>query len=361
MRTAIVMLMILAIAGSAFAADLGNKAPVKNSDTVIYNNPDVVLQGGDTIFDATVIPGLPYTDSGTTVGYTNDYDEACPYTGSTSPDVVYTYTPAADMLINADLCNSLYDTKIYIYDGGLGLVACNDDFYFGDPCWVYSSRVEGVAVTGGMTYYIVVDGYGGDAGAYELVVEEFEQCFVYCPADAVLEGEPHLGDGYSDAWNGGCNSPEHGFPFQDIFWINDADGLPPYDDGGVAWLCGKSGWYLGSAGEDYRDTDWFQVVAREDGLMEFTVESEYPLYIFKLAPTDCAEVAVELQAEAGCQQPATLSFPVTAGEEIWLWTGPTTFNGPVNEFTYFATLSNNLFDVVPTDEMSFGGVKALYR
>ena len=89
MRTAIVMLMILAIAGSAFAADLGNQAPVKNSDTVIYNNPDVVLQGGDTIFDATVVTGLPYTVSGTTVGYTNDYDEACPYTGSTSPDVVY--------------------------------------------------------------------------------------------------------------------------------------------------------------------------------------------------------------------------------------------------------------------------------
>jgi hypothetical protein len=95
--------------------------------------------------------------------------------------------------------------------------------------------------------------------------------------------------------------------------------------------------------------------------MEMTVESEYDCYIFKLSPLDCANVGVELQAVAGCEAPATLSFPVTAGEEVWLWIGPTTFTGPVTEFTWYATFSNNLFDVVPTDDMTFGGVKALYR
>ena len=357
MRTAIVMLMILAIAGSAFAADLGNKAPVKNSDTVIYNDPDVVLQGGDTIFDATVIPGLPYTDSGTTIGYVNDYDEICPYTGSTSPDVVYSFTAATTTGLTADLCNSQYDTKIYVYDAGLALVACNDDYYFGDPCGVYTSRVENVPVTAGMTYYIVVDGYGGDAGTYELVVEEFEQCYVYCPTDAVLEGET-LYDGYADNINGGCNSPEFGEPFQDIYWINSEPGNPM---DGLAWLCGGSGWYINAEGVENRDTDWFTVTALTTGLMEFTVESEYPCNIFKLAPTDCAAVGVELQAVADCGMPATLSFPVTEGEVVWLWIGPTTFTGPVVNFTWFATFSNNLFNVVPTDEMSFGGVKALYR
>jgi len=47
--------------------------------------PDPVLlrQGGDTIETAIEITyqGAPYT--GTTTGYTNDYDEACPWAGST--------------------------------------------------------------------------------------------------------------------------------------------------------------------------------------------------------------------------------------------------------------------------------------
>ena len=58
MRTAIVMLMILAFAGSAVAADLGNKAPAKDPSNVPYVQPDSHKQGGDTIFDATPIPGL---------------------------------------------------------------------------------------------------------------------------------------------------------------------------------------------------------------------------------------------------------------------------------------------------------------
>ena len=36
--------------------------------------------------------GIPVDNlSGTTLGYTDDYDEVCPYEMSTSPDVVYTF------------------------------------------------------------------------------------------------------------------------------------------------------------------------------------------------------------------------------------------------------------------------------
>jgi len=146
---------------------------------------------------------------------------------------------------------------------------------------------------------------------------------------------------------------------QPIDWTNDEDGVLPYD--GYAWLCGNSGWFNGPAGEDYRDTDWFSVFALETGVMEATLESEHPCYLFKLAPTDCNEVGVELTAEADCEAPGTLSFQVTAGEEIWLWVGPQDFNGPVMEFPYFLTVSNNMFDVVPNEAMSWGEVKSLYR
>ena len=50
---------------------------------------------GDTFANAFNLPGIPCTVTGTTVGYNNDYDEVCPYSGSTSPDVVYDYIAAA--------------------------------------------------------------------------------------------------------------------------------------------------------------------------------------------------------------------------------------------------------------------------
>ncbi len=349
--------------GSAIAQDLGNsrELPVKNTAIVTYEPPAVPKQGGDTIADATVIPGLPYSDTGTTVGYAHNYYEECPYGGSLPPDVVYSFTPGFDIQVDVDLCGSGYDTKTFIYDGDeFHLIACNDDFYFDEVCGFYVSKIENVALFGGHTYYIVISGYGNEAGDYVLEVAEFEPCiFVGCPDDAVPEGEPPLHDGYEDAFNGGCNSPNFDYHFQAIDWTNDEDGLPPYD--GTAWLCGKSGWYLSPEGGENRDTDWFRVYALETGMMEFTVESEYPCYIWVHSPLYCEHLVVYLWAQADCEAPATLTFPVTAGQENWLWVCPTTFTGPVTEFTYFMTVSNNTFDVVPTEEMSWGRVKSLYR
>jgi uncharacterized repeat protein (TIGR01451 family) len=143
-------------------------------------DPMVILQGGDTCANATVINSLPYTDDGTTVGYTNDYDEVCPYTGSTSPDVVYSFTPATDMAIDISLCvgTTNYDTKVYVYEGscpGGGAVACNDDECTA-PLYPSSfvSALTAVSLTAGQTYYIVVDGYGGESGPYSIDVAEWQ-------------------------------------------------------------------------------------------------------------------------------------------------------------------------------------------
>ena len=359
MRTVIVIGMILAVAATAGAQELGSspRQVIKNTPIQTYIAPDESRQGGDTIDDATPIDGLPFNITGSTAGYIGDYDEECPY-DSMSPDVVYSFVPQDDVVINVDLCGSSYDTKTYIYDPDLNLIACNDDFYFDDDCGEYVSFIEAAPLTAGVTYYIVIDGYGGAYGVYLLNITEYVPCFLDCPADAVAEGEPPLHDGYDDVYNNGCSSPDPGEHFQEINWINVDPGNP---NDGQAWMCGSSGWFLSSSGGQTRDTDWFRVYALETGVMEFTVESEHPLYLFKLAPLDCATVAVELQAIADCEAPATLTFPVTAGEEIWLWTGPTTFEGPVTEFPYFMTVSNNTFNVIPTEELSWGGVKALYR
>ena len=118
----IILSMWLVMGGVAFAgtnilkADDVEKDPYMGPKNI--PDPQVILQGGDTIEDATVIDSLPHYSNGTTIGYTDDYDEACPYLGSTSPDVVYVWTCEEDTCIDVNLCNpgTNYDTRLIIYE-----------------------------------------------------------------------------------------------------------------------------------------------------------------------------------------------------------------------------------------------------
>jgi len=350
MRTGIVMLVILGMAGTAIAQDLGNsrELPEKNTPIVTYEPPAVPKQGGDTIFNATVIPGLPYTDSGITCGYINDYDETCPYTGSTSADVVYSFTPACNMMVPVDLCFSSYDTKVYVYENSQGnLIACNDDFYVGPPCYEYSSMLEFNAIAG-TTYYIVIDGYGGACGDYQIDMESCHSPPVNCPDWGIPEGEPPLVDGYIDNWNGGCNSEPN--VFQDIHWVDTTTGC------GV--LCGVSGWYENSG--SLRDTDWFPVTAAGFE-MSFDVCAEFPCNLFVLN-TDCSNIIMLYSASTGdCANCATITWPTNPGDDFWLWVGPTTFSGPVYEFNYLMTVCGNAYDTIPVEKLTWGAVSVIYR
>ncbi len=122
-----------------------------------------------------MIPSLPFSDSGTTEGYTDDYDAVCPYTGSTSPDVVHKYVATTTVAVDIDLCGSAYDTKLYVYDQYLDLVTCNDDFYFDATCSVYVSKLKNVSLNAGITYYIIIDGWGGAFGATNAMVGSYRR------------------------------------------------------------------------------------------------------------------------------------------------------------------------------------------
>ena len=154
--------------------DFIEKDPPIEYDPSDYPAP--LRQGGEDVGSAVTISSLPFTDTGTTSGYLDDYDETCPYSGSTSPDVCYSYAPAADMSIDIDLCNSSYDTKVYVYENSVtpgSPFACDDDYYgSGDPCGSWVSALLDLSIYGGNTYYIIVDGYGGDSGDYEIEVTE---------------------------------------------------------------------------------------------------------------------------------------------------------------------------------------------
>ncbi len=130
------------------------------------------LQGGDNIATAAAISSTPFSDTGHTTGFADDYDEACVGVGvpNNAADVVYSYTPTQDELVDVSLCNSSYLTHLWIYRNAAhvdSVIACNR---FSTNCTLPRSEVNAVEMLAGNTYYIVIDGESGASGDYEINV-----------------------------------------------------------------------------------------------------------------------------------------------------------------------------------------------
>ncbi len=351
MSSTFALIIIVGVTGFAAAADLGPTAPVKPAAVSTPNVPGE-RQGGDTVETAFPIPDLPYSATGTTIGFTNDYDIECPWGGSTSPDVCYAYTPAHDVLIDVDFCHSSYDTKAYIFDSHYDIVACNDDAYFEPPCFVYSSRIDRASLAAGETYTIVIDGYSGAAGAFVMDVMEFVPCHLDCPAGAVAEGEPPLDDDYYDTWNSGCN--DAGLAFQSLVG----------DVGGSLAFCGHAGWY-GTSGITIRDTDWFILTMGPTGTIEVTMDAEWETYMFEIGPQNCDDVAVIQQAIAGRCSTADLTITGYAPDAVvWFWAGSTMFQPPAgfdSEYIYVASFTGLAPGAVATEAATWSTLKAMWE
>ena len=123
-----------------------NRSLTSDDDIVVTSSREM----GDDLSDPFVIDMPESGDTlitGSTVGFTNDYDAVCPYTASTAPDVVFKLV--LEDSINGliiDLCESYYDTKVYMYlEDSLALgettdIESNDDFCtasHGQSCTTY--------------------------------------------------------------------------------------------------------------------------------------------------------------------------------------------------------------------------------
>jgi len=333
---------MLCVAGAAFAANTSSRLADQPPKTDMGDRASGPRTGGDTIASAAPIGALPYHDTGATCSYVNDYDEICPYSGSISPDVVYSFVPTNNNPITVDLCASSYDTKVYIYAGAQGnLVACNDDAGCGYSG--YQSKVAAVPVTAGVTYYIVVDGYGSSCGTYDMVVTEYQPCQVVCPAGALHEGEPPCGDNYYDYYDGGCNSQG---------WVPI-----PAQDAGCAYMCGKSGTYLYNGGS-YRDTDWYSITGTGQTVI-FDCIAAFPLQMIFIWGANCSNLQYDYITEPECVQ-GELTHYVAANVENWLWVGASVFNGVPCESDYTIHVCG-LGEPVPTENNSWGQIKHLYK
>jgi hypothetical protein len=150
------------------------------------------LPPGDMCEDAFVVDALPFLASGNTCEYGDNYDAVCPYPLGTAPDVVYAYSPSVTQYVMVDLCESAYDTKLYVYEDSCPPcdsappIACNDDH---PDCLNTMSRIERVLMQAGHTYYVIVDGYGTRCGDYTLEIST-----VSCPGDLDGDGDVDLTD-----------------------------------------------------------------------------------------------------------------------------------------------------------------------
>ncbi len=304
--------------------------------------------GGDRCENATVVPALPFTDTGDTGLFARDYRPACPNGGisdSLAPDAVYRYTPRVDEIVTISLCGSAYDTKLYVYEarcpGGMipidddGIpdtsgpplpepIACSDDDCFGPSGRSFQSHLGAVSLAAGVTYYIVVDGYKLDHGRYVLSITS-SSC-ADCVDGAIQEDEPNCGldaAGEPDDFvNGGCNTAGAFFG--------------PIARGET--VCGTTAANPATAA---RDTDWYELVISEESFVTWLVSAEFRTLIGIVdngGVPDCTGVNCFLvHAEAAGCQGAAVSAVLGPGT-WWLYVAPFIQDEGACEFGYTATV-----------------------
>ena len=325
-------------------------AGVSSSRVSHMNGPEgrVARNGGDTLEDPFVIDSLPFVDSGSTDGFVDDYDVVCP-AASWAPDVVYEYTPELAGEIAIDLCGSEYDTKVYVFNNSLHLLACNDDYYYSHPCGEGVSKIQRVYLEAERNY-IIVDGAGGYHGQYDIAISDWYPCGLDCPTGGTVESEPELTDCYVDSYNGGCASaPE--FPFQDLVG----------DGSGELAFCGRAGW--AHCGLDLlHDTDWFRLPVGPAGVVSVDVEAEQPTDFAEVGPHDCNSVGVlQIAQVEGCEPRSMTITGYAVGDTVWFVVAAG-FRAGVSdgEFSYVLMISG-LASAVAIEETSWSTMKALWR
>jgi len=352
MKTAICVAIAVAVLAAAAMAQSPTAAmPAKHSETTGEPTYEGRIEG-DTIEECWTIPSLPFTGTGNTCGFADDYEEMCPY-GSNSTDVVYSYSPPYDMCVSISLCDSYYDTKVFVYEDectpGVPYACDDDNFACVDPPVDYTSWLEEVELLGGHIYYIVVDGYGGDCGDYVLEVEEIE-CFVPCDIICVgiPEGEPTCYVGYDYHYNCGCAS---------FTWSY----ITPTPEPSV--ICGESGIFMYDS-SIYRDTDWYLIYPCGGVPITATVESEIPVLLMYVdLRGGCANMEVYSYVNAEACVLTSLTEYLPFGQ-FAVWVGPDDWLLEYecgSEYSLTIEGYTEHCDPTPVEGLSWGRVKALYR
>ena len=124
-----------------------------------------------------LINSLPFTHQYSNVGQGNAGDVA----GSDGVDVAYTLNLSQSTTISVTTCASYsnYDTKLQIFTASVECVPTSTSYYNDDYSCAYSylrATLPSCTLAAG-TYYIVVDGYNGYYGNYQLDIADISGRF----------------------------------------------------------------------------------------------------------------------------------------------------------------------------------------
>ncbi len=111
---------------------------------------------------------IPINCGGTVNGNTSGAasDSSSPFCNTTPGNGIWYSLIGNGAQVTLSLCNSSYDTKINVYTGSCGALSCiagNDD-----RCGLQSEAV--FVANAGVTYYILVSGFGSSAGSFSMDV-----------------------------------------------------------------------------------------------------------------------------------------------------------------------------------------------
>lgn len=353
----VLLIALFAAQALALPVDLGAKPAAKAFVAAPQATQAELLaaarQGGDTFASALPINSVPFTESGTTVGFVDDYDNDCS-SGivGTAPDVVYAFTAPSTGSYSFSLCGSGYDTKLYVDEAGLSMVACNDDYDLslsnGDPCYM-NARIDNFQATAGQVYYLVVDGYSGAGGDYTISVDASTACDVPATADIIQEGEPALATGQTDSFNCGCTC-DAGFGVLAL----EADPV------GQVVVDVVQGW------RDFgiRDRDWFRFTAGASGWVHVVLESEVGAIAGVYGNADCLDLLGPAMLIVSPCTPGSLDVAVAPGADFYIQTVTEQIFPPngILPASYDAVLTvSGLATGVPVSPTSWGEVKGMYR
>jgi hypothetical protein len=119
-----------------------------------------------------VIPSLPFNAVGSNAGTGDEWLVQ----GSQGADYAYLLVVSSPIVIDVTLCsaNTTYDTKLEIFTADQDCNETTTGNYIDDATCEFSglqSTLQGVSLQPGQ-YYIVVDGFGGGEGEYEINVTQ---------------------------------------------------------------------------------------------------------------------------------------------------------------------------------------------
>jgi hypothetical protein len=259
--------------------------PATLTGTITYYVPNLRIWEGTALLPGeTIANAIPvefdefnyYNDSGDLSPYADDYD----IPGPDGADVVYALNLGIEAMVDVSLLNSDFDTKLAVYasdvePGPENYLYYNDDYWgrFGGNELVNWARPIQInkensrdmqsaiydMLLGPGLYYIIVDGYGGETGIWDIEVSWSDAC-EELECVGTPEGEDMIPDGGEDFTNGGCNMAEPLF-----------SSIEPGET-----VCGMLNTFINATGGNSRDMDWYlSSTGDEYEYYEVTVTLDY--------------------------------------------------------------------------------------